>query len=133
MAIQNLGDNDSAQVFRTKANSNFNELNTLKAPINHSSPDNTYGVATSANYGHVKITTGNGLTNNSGTLSMAVGSTANAGAIQLVDSASSNDTTKAPTAAALKSVNDRVKGITYGTTDPEASSGNIGDIYIKVG
>lgn len=132
MAIQNLGDNDSAQVFRTKANSNFNELNTLKAPINHSSPDNTYGVATSANYGHVKITTGNGLTNNSGTLSMAAATTSAAGAVQLVNNATTNDATKAATAAALKSVADSVPDTYYGSSTPDVSLGKVGDIYIKV-
>ena len=43
-------------------------METKKAPINHASSENIYGVATSGNYGHVKVTTGNGLNNNGGTL-----------------------------------------------------------------
>ena len=132
MAIQNLENQDSAQVFRTKANSNFNEINTQKAPINHASSENIYGVATNANYGHVKVTTGNGLNNNSGTISMSVASTSAPGAVQLVNNSTTNDSTKAATAAALKGVADSAVETFYGTGTPSASLGKIGDIYIKV-
>lgn len=51
------------------------------APINHASSNNTYGVATTSAYGHVKITTGNGLVLSSGTLSMNAASSSAAGAV----------------------------------------------------
>lgn len=40
------------------------------APLNHASAATTYGVASSSNYGHVKI--GNGISNNSGTISVSL-------------------------------------------------------------
>ena len=43
-----------------------------KSPTNHASSATTYGVATTTNYGHVKVTTG-GLALSSGTLSHATG------------------------------------------------------------
>lgn len=132
MAIQTLNNNESAQVFRTKLNDNYNDLQTNKAIVNHASADNSYGVATNSMYGHVKVTTGNGLTNNNGTLSMSLGTTSAAGAVQLVNNSATNDSTKAATAAALKGVADAAVQTFYGTGEPSASDGKIGDIYIKI-
>lgn len=55
------------------------------APISHASVDATYGVATSTNYGHVKVTAGNGLVLNNGTISMSTASTSTAGAMSVTD------------------------------------------------
>ena len=45
-----------------------------KAPTNHASTETTYGVASDTEYGHVKTSTG--ITNSSGTISVAYGTTA---------------------------------------------------------
>ncbi len=44
-----------------------------KAPTSHASTSTTYGVASTSNYGHVKTSTG--ITNSSGTISVAYGIT----------------------------------------------------------
>lgn len=132
MAIQVLNNQESAQVFRGKLNDNYNELQASKATVNHASSENIYGVASNSMYGHVKVTTGNGLNNNSGTLSMGAATTSTPGTVQLVDNATTNDSTKAATAAALKGVKDSAVATYYGTTAPDAALGKNGDIYIKV-
>ena len=65
------------------------------APTSHASSATTYGVATTANYGHVKTSTG--ITNSSGTISVAYGTAAGT-ACQGNDSRLSNSRT--PTAHA---------------------------------
>jgi len=52
-----------------------------KAPTSHASSDTTYGVGTTSNYGHVKVTAGNGLSISSGAIAMAAASASAAGAI----------------------------------------------------
>lgn len=133
MAQQQLDNLDSASVFRNKLNSNYNDLYTNKAGLNHASASNAYGVATNAMYGHVKVTPGNGLANNGGTLSMTTATTSAPGAVQLVDNATTNDSTKAATAAALKGVADAAVDTYYGTSTPSGSIGKIGDLYVKIG
>lgn len=46
-----------------------------KAPTNHAASDGTYGVASTANFGHVRV--GAGLSDSSGTISVAYGNAAN--------------------------------------------------------
>lgn len=50
-------------------------------PTSHASSATTYGVSTTTQYGHIKITTGNGLSLSSGTLSMKQASATQAGAV----------------------------------------------------
>ena len=64
---------------------------------------------------------------------MSAATTSAPGAVQLVNNATTNDSTKAATAAALKSVADTAVDTYYGTGTPDSSLGKIGDIYIKVG
>lgn len=71
MAQQTLNNGVSGKVFRDILNQNFTELYTNTAPVNHASTATTYGVATSSNYGHIKVTSGNGLNLTGGTLSLA--------------------------------------------------------------
>lgn len=52
-----------------------------KAPTSHASTATTYGVGTTSNYGHVKTTAGNGLSNTSGVIAMAAASASAAGAV----------------------------------------------------
>ena len=70
MAQQTLNNGVSGKVFRDILNQNFTELYTNKAPKNHASTTLDYGIATSTNYGHIRVTTGNGLDLTSGTLSL---------------------------------------------------------------
>lgn len=78
MAQQTLNNGVSGKVFRDILNQNFTELYTNMAPKNHASTATTYGVATSSNYGHIKVTSGNGLNLSSGILSLAAASTSDA-------------------------------------------------------
>lgn len=51
------------------------------APASHASSDAACGVATTAEYGHIKVTTGNGLALSYGALSMGAASASAAGAV----------------------------------------------------
>ena len=64
---------------------NLTPANIGAAPTSHASTATTYGVGTTANYGHVKVTNGNGLNISSGTISMSVASTTAAGAMSAAD------------------------------------------------
>ena len=70
MAQQTLNNGVSGKVFRDILNQNFTELYINKAPKNHASTTLDYGIATSTNYGHIRVITGNGLDLTSGTLSL---------------------------------------------------------------
>ena len=78
MAQQTLSNGISGSAFRTILNENFSDLYTNKADKNHASSTTAYGVATASNYGHIKVTTGNGLNLSNGTLSLAAASKAEA-------------------------------------------------------
>lgn len=78
MAQQTLNNGVSGQVFREICNSNFTELYNTKAPNNHASTSTTYGVASNTNYGHIKVTSGNGLSLSNGTLVLNGASTTDA-------------------------------------------------------
>lgn len=78
MAQQQLNNGISGQVFRNICNSNFTDLYTNKANKNHASTTTDFGVATTTNFGHIKVTVGNGLNLSSGTLSLAAATTGDA-------------------------------------------------------
>lgn len=78
MAQQTLNNGVSGKVFRDILNQNFTDLYTNKAPKNHASTTTDYGVATGTNYGHIKVTTGNGLNLTNGALSLTAATTSDA-------------------------------------------------------
>lgn len=70
MAKQTLNNGISGLAFRTILNDNFTDLYDNKAAKNHASSSNDFGVATTSVFGHVKVTSGNGLNINSGVISL---------------------------------------------------------------
>lgn len=78
MAQQTLNNGISGSVFRGILNDNFTDLYTNKANKNHASTTTDFGVATTSAFGHIKVTTGNGLNLSGGTLSLAGATTAEA-------------------------------------------------------
>lgn len=78
MAQQTLNNSISGLAFRTILNENFTDLYTNKAPKNHASSGTDYGVASTSNYGHIKVNMANGLNISNGTLSLAAASTSDA-------------------------------------------------------
>ena len=132
MAQKIINNGDPASAVRKSINDNFTELYGNNVPKNHASTDTTYGVGSATSFGHVKVQSGNGLNINGGVISMAAASTSSPGAVALVDNATTNDKTKAATAAALKGLADSVVKVYWGTDDPPASLGKNGDIYIKI-
>lgn len=132
MAIQTLNNNDSANVYRGKENSNFSELDTGKAPNNHASSSTTYGVATGSLYGHVKVNATNGLSISNGMLSMAQASTTAAGTVMLQNDLNSGSTTKAVTSQAVFNLLNTIPTVYYGSSEPSSSLGKAGDIYIMI-
>lgn len=70
MAQQILNNGISGQAFREILNQNFTELYNDKAPKNHSSTSGEFGVTSTTNFGHVKVTIGNGLNVSGGVLSL---------------------------------------------------------------
>ena len=70
MAQQILNNGISGQAFRGILNQNFTELYNDKAPKNHSSTSDEFGVTSTTNFGHVKVTIGNGLNVSGGVLSL---------------------------------------------------------------
>ena len=78
MAQQTLNNGISGAVFRNILNENFTDLYTNKAAKNHASTTADFGVATTSAFGHIKVTTGNGLNLSDGTLSLAAATTAEA-------------------------------------------------------
>lgn len=78
MAQQTLNNGVSGAVFRNILNENFTDLYTNKAIKNHASTTADFGLATTSAFGHIKVTTGNGLNLSDGTLSLAAATTAEA-------------------------------------------------------
>ena len=78
MAQQVLNNGISGLAFRNALNQNFSDLYNNKSPNNHASSSTTYGVASSSNYVHVKVTSGNGLNLSNGVLSLSGASTSDA-------------------------------------------------------
>ena len=133
MAQQQIHNGESAALVRQKLNDNFQELYTGRVPTNHASSTQSYGVGTTANYGHVKVTNGNGLNISNGTISMATASTTSAGAVQLVSNSDTTDDTKAASAGALYRAMQETPKTYWGTENPTEDMGKIGDLYIKIG
>jgi len=113
-------------------NDSISSLSSGKAPTNHASSATTYGVATTSAYGHIKVTTGNGLALSSGTLSMTAASTSTAGAVQLNNTLTSTSTTQALTAAQGKELYDNKAQAYYGSSAPSSGTGKNGDIYFLI-
>lgn len=99
-------------------------------PKNHAVANGDYGLATSSLYGHLKVTVGNGLNLNEGTLSLSVATTSAAGAVQLEDTLSSQSSTKALTAKMGYELDRKKPEVFYGYTEPSKNIGRDGDIYI---
>ena len=78
MAQQTLNNGIAGSVFRKILNDNFTELYTDKATKNHASSTTDFGVATTSMFGHVKVTTGNGLKLTNGVLSLEAATTTEA-------------------------------------------------------
>ena len=75
MAQQTLNNGMSASVFRKIINENFTDLYNNTPTKNHASATTDFGVATTNVFGHIKVTTGNGLNLNNGILSLAAATT----------------------------------------------------------
>lgn len=111
MAKQIINNLESAATVRSKINGNFTELYDQKADKNHAYTDSSYGAASNELFGHVKIKIANGLNVSDGIVSLALATTTSAGAVQLADSLTSNDSTKALSAAQGKILNDNLTSL----------------------
>lgn len=131
MAQQQLNNQESAFTFRTKLNANFSDLYANKAQISHASATSTYGLGTTSLFGHVRVSSTNGLTISGGTVSLNLASTSAPGAVQLNDTLTSTSTTMALTANQGKVLKDSMVVVYTGTGEPDNSLGKDGDIYIK--
>lgn len=132
MAQQQINNGESAALVREKLNANFNELYTGKAGVNHASSSTSYGVGSTTNYGHVKVTNANGLNVANGVVSMAKASTSAVGAVQLSSTYNTEDNTKAATQGALFNLNNSVVKTFVGQGAPASDLGKVGDIYIEI-
>lgn len=110
-------------------NDSITALNNNTPTKNHASAENIYGLATTSLYGHVKVTVGNGLALNNGTISLNAATTSQPGGVQLNDTLTSTSTLQALTAAQGKKLYDEKARAYYGTTEPSSSLGKDGDIY----
>lgn len=132
MAQQQINNGESAALVRQKLNDNFQELYTGRVPTNHASSTQAYGVGTTTNYGHVKVTNANGLSVANGVVSMAKASTSAVGAVQLSSTYNTEDNTKAATQGALFNLNNSVVKTFVGQGAPALDLGKVGDIYIEI-
>lgn len=132
MAQQQINNGESAALVRQKLNANFDELYNDKASVNHASSSTSYGVGSTSNYGHVKVTNANGLNITNGAISMAKASTSAIGAVQLSSAYNVEDNTKAATAGALYNLSNATIKTFSGKGSPSASLGKVGDIYIEI-
>lgn len=132
MAQQQINNGESAALVRQKLNDNFQELYTGRVPTNHASSTQAYGVGTTSNYGHVKVTNANGLNITNGAISMAKASTSAIGAVQLSSAYNVEDNTKAATAGALYNLSNATIKAFSGKESPSASLGKVGDIYVEI-
>lgn len=126
MAKQTINNLESAATVRNKINSNFTELYDNKADKNHAFTDSSYGAASSELYGHVKIDVANGLNVSDGVVSLALATTTSAGAVQLADSLTSDDATKALSAAQGKALQEGLSSL-HNNTPPKNHAVNNGD------
>lgn len=132
MAQQQINNGESAALVRQKLNDNFQELYAGRVPTNHASSTQAYGVGTTTNYGHVKVTNANGLSVANGVISMAKASTSAVGAVQLSSTYNTEDNTKAATQGALFNLNNSVVKTFVGQGVPASDLGKVGDIYIEI-
>lgn len=132
MAQQQINNGESAALVRQKLNDNFQELYTGRVPTNHANSTQAYGVGTTTNYGHVKVTNANGLSVANGVISMAKASTSAVGAVQLSSTYNTEDNTKAATQGALFNLNNSVVKTFVGQGVPASDLGKVGDIYIEI-
>lgn len=132
-----LNNGDYASDFREKINANFTDLFKNNVPTNHAASSGTYGLGTTALYGHLRIQASNGLAVSAGTVTMAQATTGVYGTVKLASSSSSTSATDVVTSKVL---NTALRGqatmprVFYGTTDPTStnpSGSQNGDIYIK--
>ena len=126
MAKQTINNLESAATVRSKLNSNFTELYDNKADKNHAFTDSSYGAASNELFGHVKIDVANGLSVSDGVVSLALATTTSAGAVQLADSLTSDDSGKALTAAQGKALKDSLTSLDD-NTPPKNHAVNNGD------
>lgn len=115
MAKQTINNLESASTVRSKINGNFTELYEQKADKSHAFTDSSFGAASSTLYGHVKINVANGLSVSDGIVSMASASTTNVGAVQLVDSLTSTDSSKALSASQGKALSESITSLQNNT------------------
>ena len=78
MAQQTINNGDAGSVIRKAINDNFTELYNNKAAKSHASSSTDFGVASTSVFGHIKVTSGNGLNISNGVLSLAAATTAQA-------------------------------------------------------
>lgn len=90
----------------TACQGNDSRLSNARTPVSHASSSTTYGVGSTSNYGHVKVTAGNGLAISSGAVSMAAASTSAIGGVKLSSSTSSTSESLAATPKAVKAAYD---------------------------
>ena len=126
MAKQTINNLESAATVRSKLNSNFTELFDNKADKNHAFTDSSYGAASNELFGHVKIDVANGLSVSDGVVGLALATTTSAGAVQLADSLTSDDSGKALTAAQGKALKDSLTSLDD-NTPPKNHAVNNGD------
>lgn len=75
MAQQTLNNGISGMAFRKILNDNFSDLYTNKADKNHASTGTDFGVASTTNFGHIKVSIGGGLNVSGGVLSLTSATT----------------------------------------------------------
>lgn len=102
-------------------------------PKNHAVNNGDYGLATDSLYGHLRVTSGNGLVLNNGILSLNPASTASPGAVQLEDTLESQSSVKALTANMGYYLDEHKAEVFSGTTTPSNDIGTNGDIYFLLG
>lgn len=135
--VNNLTTNDSTKALTASQgkalNDSINTLSNNTPPKNHAVSNNSYGLATNALYGHVKVTAGNGLLLNNGTISFSAATTSQAGSVRLEDSLNSQSSTTALTAKQGYLLDRSKPNVYSGTTSPSNSLGRDGDIYLLLG
>ena len=99
-------------------------------PKNHAVSNTDYGIATSALYGHVRVSSGNGLHINQGVISISEATSTAAGTVKLEDSLNSQSSTMALTAKQGYLLDKSKPNVHSGTTAPSNTLGRDGDIYI---
>ena len=122
MAKQVLNNGISGAIFRQILNENFTDLYDNKSDKSHASSTTDFGVASTTFFGHIKVTTGNGLNLSNGTLSLAGATT--------VDATAGTSTTVVMTPARVKDAINAYSVVSDGDiilkvspTQPEPQSG----------